>query len=74
MIAPLPQMSKQDPNYYLIHVWEQTARDDEDRAQKLEELVPYVSRDDADFMRREARIAREQALRFRKAARRKREG
>lgn len=62
-------MSRQEANEYIIRYWEQTGRDFDERAKKLEELVPHISdKSDAEFMHFEAKALREQAARFRERA------
>jgi hypothetical protein len=64
-------MSKQKADENIIGSWRKTADENDERAQRLEELAyEMFNLDDAGFMLKEVKLLREQAMRFRDAAER----
>lgn len=62
-------MSQQEADQYMIGYFERTAKEEEERADLLERLYPFLShREEAAFMKAEAKGLREHVARLREAA------
>jgi rubrerythrin len=63
-------VTKQEANAHLIGYWEKAANENDEKVNKWEELAAHTSdKRYAEFLRFEARVMKEQAARFREAAR-----